>query len=295
VTFEFNKRIPVSVVGSFLGAGKTTLVNHLIACSDYRFGVIINEFGETGVDGSLIEAMDSDGVAALIRLAMRETPPEYVLIELSGVADPVPVAQTILDPMLKPLFELDGILGVADARNLITTLQQNPEGAVQLAYASAVILNKVDRADSEARTEAKSIIRQLNPLASILEGERGAVDPRLLLNTHAFEPRWDTDYKSRPPASSIGWCKYTLAHENKAKVSHPTIPAGTQSLSLQSTVTTVKLRLAACIDYSTFRAAKRSRISESSLTSAGNSGSAGGATGRSLRRLSSFIGTTIKK
>jgi G3E family GTPase len=211
VTFEFKKRVPVSVIGGFLGAGKTTLVNHLIRSGGYQFGVIVNEFGDTGVDGSLIEQMEDDGVAelsngclccygredlvaALVNLAMRETPPEYVLIELSGVADPVPVAQTVLDPMLKSLFELDGIIGVADARNLMTTLQQNPEGAVQLAYASAVILNKIDLADAHALTQAKTIIRQLNPLTSILEVERGAVDPRLLLDTHAFEPRWETDY-----------------------------------------------------------------------------------------------------
>jgi G3E family GTPase len=209
--FNFKQRIPITVIGGFLGAGKTTLVNKLIRSGAYKFGVIVNEFGETGVDGSLIEKMDSDGVAELsngclccfgrddlvqsmVKLAMRETPPEYVLIELSGVADPVPVAQTVLDPYVKGLFELDGIIGVADARNLKTTVQQNPEGAVQLAYASTVILNKIDLATAEQVEEAKLITQKLNPLVSIQEASHADVAFPSILNTHAFEPKCESDY-----------------------------------------------------------------------------------------------------
>jgi G3E family GTPase len=209
--FNFKQRIPVTVIGGFLGAGKTTLVNKLIRSGAYKFGVIVNEFGETGVDGSLIEKMDSDGVAELsngclccfgrddlvqsmVKLAMRETPPEYVLIELSGVADPVPVAQTVLDPYVKGLFELDGIIGVADARNLKATVQQSPEGAVQLAYASTVILNKIDVATAEQLEEAKRITQKLNPLVAIQEASHADVSFSSILNTHAFEPRWESDY-----------------------------------------------------------------------------------------------------
>jgi G3E family GTPase len=209
--FNFKQRIPVTVIGGFLGAGKTTLVNKLIRSGAYKFGIIVNEFGETGVDGSLIEKMDSDGIAELsngclccfgrddlvesmVKLAMRETPPEYVLIELSGVADPVPVAQTVLDPYVKGLFELDGIIGVADARNLKATIQQSPEGAVQLAYASTVILNKIDLATAEQIEEAKHMVQKLSPLVSIQEASHADVPFSTILNTHAFEPRWESDY-----------------------------------------------------------------------------------------------------
>lgn len=208
---EFKQRIPVTVIGGFLGAGKTTLVNHLIDSDSYRFGVIINEFGETGVDGSLIESLDSDGVTelangclccfgrddlvrALVKLAMRETPPEYVLIELSGVADPVPVAKTLFDPYVKSLFELDGIVGVVDVKNLLTTIQNHPEGTVQLAYASTVILNKCDLSSTEDVTLAKHIVRQLNPLVTMHEASQGKVSAHTLLGTHTFEPSWDSDY-----------------------------------------------------------------------------------------------------
>lgn len=204
------KRIPVSVIGGFLGAGKTTLVNHLIGSGGYRFGVIVNEFGETGIDGSLIENLDEDGVAelengclccaarddllgAMVKLALRATPPDYLLIELSGVADPVPVAQTVLDPYVKGLFELDGIIGVADAQHLRQTVEECPEGSVQLAYASAIVLNKSDLASDGERLEARALAQRLNPLAELHESQHSRVSPETLIAQHAFSTTWEAD------------------------------------------------------------------------------------------------------
>jgi len=196
-------RIPVTVIGGFLGAGKTTLVNHLVRHGGRRFGVIVNEFGETGVDGSLIENV-SEGVAelangclccfgredllaALVKLAVRGTPPEGVLIELSGVADPLPVAQTVLDPYVRALFELDSLVGVTDARNLWRTVEENPEGAVQLAYANTLVLNKTDLANPEQLSAARGLLQGLNPLAEIFEVAHAAVDPARVLRVGAFD------------------------------------------------------------------------------------------------------------
>ena len=222
-------RIPVTVIGGFLGAGKTTLVNQLINSRAYKYGIIVNEFGKTGVDGSLIENVDSDGIAelsngclccfgrddmveALIKLAMRSDPPEYVLVELSGVADPVPVAQTILDPYVKSLFELDGIIGLADAKNLQATIQETPEGAVQITYASMVILNKIDLATAEQIETSKRIIQKLNPLCQILETSQCQVRTEDILNTHAFEPSWQEDYSTHHTA---GLTTFTLKAERE--------------------------------------------------------------------------------
>lgn len=204
---RFKGRIPVTLIGGFLGAGKTTLVNHLVAQGGKRFGVIINEFGDTGIDGSLIENIDTDGIAelsngclccvgrdgmvdAMFRLANRPTPPEYLLVELSGLADPVPVAQTLLDPFVRAKFELDGILGVADAGHLEQTLSDVPEGAVQLAYASVVLLNKTDRVDPAGLEQARRILGVINPLAEVYPVRQSQVEPARVLGIKAFDPDW---------------------------------------------------------------------------------------------------------
>ena len=204
---QFQKRTPVSVIGGFLGAGKTTLVNHLIVNGGKKFGIIVNEFGETGIDGSLIENVDTDGIAelsngclccvgredlvsAMFKIMGRRDRPEYILIELSGLADPVPVAQTVMDPFAKAKFELDGIIGVADARNLEQTLRDGPEGAIQLAYASTVVLNKTDLASPEQVESAEKIIRQINPLVHIQRTSQSKADTSQLLGIKSFNLDW---------------------------------------------------------------------------------------------------------
>lgn len=204
---KFKSRVPVTLIGGFLGAGKTTLVNHLVSNANQRYGVIVNEFGEVGIDGALIENLDTDGIAelsngclccvakddllsAMFKMVSRPQPPDYLLIELSGIADPVPVAQTVLDPFAKAKFELDGIVGVADALNLERTLQESPEGAVQMAYASVVVLNKTDLAIAESLEAARNLIARFNPLAQVHPAKRGAIDPKEVLNLKAFSVDW---------------------------------------------------------------------------------------------------------
>ncbi|MFN3265868.1 MAG: CobW family GTP-binding protein [Deinococcales bacterium] len=205
--FTFKQKIPVTVVGGFLGAGKTTLVNHLIQNGNKRFGVIVNEFGDVNVDGALIENIDEEGVTefsngclccagrddlaeAMLKLSLRKNPPQHLLVELSGLADPVPVAQTVLEPQLRHIFDLDGIIGVADARNLYQTLQDVPEGAVQLAYASSIILNKTDLASPEQLETARALLAQLNPLGRVTESVNAVVDAATLLHQGAFDSDW---------------------------------------------------------------------------------------------------------
>lgn len=212
---RFGSRIPVTLIGGFLGAGKTTLVNHLLLQGGHRFGVIVNEFGQVGVDGSIIENIDSDGIAqlsngclccvgkddlleALFRLARHATPPDYLLVELSGVADPVPVAQTLLDPFARAKFALDGLIGVADALNLQRTLQESPEGAVQLAYASSIVLNKSDLAIPETLEADRHLLARLNPLAQVHATRRSAIEPGTILHQRAFGADWKPQDYHRP-------------------------------------------------------------------------------------------------
>ena len=225
--FSFKQKIPVSVIGGFLGAGKTTLVNHLIKTGNKRFGVIVNEFGDINVDGALIENMDDEGVTefsngclccvgrddlaeAMLKLSLRKNPPEHLLVELSGLADPVPVAQTVLEPQLRHIFDLDGIIGVADARNLEQTLQEVPEGAVQLAYASSIILNKTDIATPTQLETARTLLRQLNPLGVVTESVNAAVDAKPQLTQGAFDTDWQPTGHEHIHAQ--GMSSFTLHH-----------------------------------------------------------------------------------
>jgi G3E family GTPase len=231
--FEFKQRIPVTIVGGFLGAGKTTLVNHLIKDGGKRFGVIVNEFGETSIDGALIENLDDDGVAefaggciccagrddlaeAMLKLALRKNPPEHLLIELSGLADPVPVAQTVLDPQLRGLFDLDGIIGVADARNLQKTLTEGPEGAVQLAYASAIVLNKTDLATPEDLEQARGLLRGLNPMCDVTETQNASVDAKEMISQDAFSPDWKP--KGHQHGHTPGMVSFSLSNDEPLDV-----------------------------------------------------------------------------
>lgn len=236
--FNFKKRIPVTIIGGFLGAGKTTLVNHLIRTGEKRFGVIVNEFGDVGVDGALIENMDGNGVTefaggciccagredlaeAMLTLALRPNPPEHLLIELSGLADPVPVAQTVLDPNLRGLFDLDGIIGVADARNLERTLHECPEGAVQIAYSSLVVLNKTDLADEAQLETARNLVRQLNPLAEVLETSNAEAPQETItgiLEQRAFDPDWKP--RGHTHTHTAGVTSFALEHDEPLDVLH---------------------------------------------------------------------------
>lgn len=200
-------------------------MNHLIQEHHEQFGVIVNEFGDVGIDGALIEKVDDDGIAelangclccvasddlvrALVNLANRDAPPDYVLIELSGLADPVPVAQTILDPQVRMAFELDSIIAVADACHLWRTMQDAPEGAAQLTYANTVVLNKIDQASASQLTTARKLLRALNPLARVYETSHTSVSPEHILHQQAFEPSWKpADHKHQ---HSHGITSFTL-------------------------------------------------------------------------------------
>lgn len=200
-----DQRIPVIVIGGFLGAGKTTLVNHLIRSLPHRLGIIVNEFGQAGVDGGLIEKLEEDVqeltagclccsgrddlVRALVGIAMREHKPDAVLVELSGVADPTPVLTTLLDRSVRSAFRITSLVAVVDARHILTTLRDHPEAARQLAYAGLVVINKTDLADPNLLAHAEDVLRGVNPLGQLVRVEQGQIDAAALLARDDFDPR----------------------------------------------------------------------------------------------------------
>ncbi|MGR3495967.1 CobW family GTP-binding protein [Citreimonas sp.] len=194
-------RIPVTVVTGYLGAGKSTLLNHVLQTSARRFAVIVNEFGEAGIDGELIETGDEDLIELssgclccvvrgdLIRtlrgLLKRAPDLDGILIETTGVANPSPVIQTFTaDQHLAAQCRLDAVVTVVDAVNAGARLDDSRDAVDQVALASVLVLNKAFEADADA---VAARLRAVNPHAAILRCDRGRVDPEAVLDTGSFD------------------------------------------------------------------------------------------------------------
>lgn len=196
---------PVTVLTGYLGAGKTTLLNRILTePHGKKFAVIVNEFGEVGIDNDLIVESDEDVFEMnngcicctvrgdLIRiiegLMRRRDRFDGILIETTGLADPAPVAQTFfVDEDIKSKTRLDSIITVVDAKHLLGEIDRAHEAQEQLAFADTIILNKVDLVSTEEIAAVEQRIRRINPTAGILKSTRCDIDTASLLDRHAFD------------------------------------------------------------------------------------------------------------
>jgi G3E family GTPase len=201
--------VPVSILTGFLGAGKTTLLNRLIGdpwLADAA--LIINEFGDVGIDHLLVES-SSDGVIELsdgclcctVRGELVDTlsdlmdrmqtgrirPFSRVVIETTGLADPVPVMQSVIGhPTLGQSYRLEGLVTVVDAVNGLSTLAEHEEARRQVAVADTIVLSKMALAGN--LDELRSQLKTLNPLARVISAEQPDLSAQDLFDTGAYDP-----------------------------------------------------------------------------------------------------------
>ncbi|WP_343685170.1 GTP-binding protein [Asticcacaulis sp.] len=198
-------KTPVTVLTGYLGAGKTTLLNRILSENHgQKYAVIVNEFGEIGIDNDLIVGADEevfemnngcvcctvrgDLIRILSGLMKRKGRFDAIIVETTGLADPGPVAQTFfVDEEVKARTYLDSVTALVDAKHFRSALEADRVVKEQIAFADHVILNKTDLATPEELNEVEARIRGLNPLATIERAERSGVEIKSLLNQHRFD------------------------------------------------------------------------------------------------------------
>jgi len=198
-------QIPVTVLTGYLGAGKTTLLNRILTENHgKKYAVVVNEFGEIGIDNDLIVESDEevfemnngcvcctvrgDLIRVVEGLMKRPGGFDGILVETTGLADPAPVAQTFfMDDDVRAKAKLDAVVAVVDAKHLVARLADSREAQEQIGFADVILVNKTDLVTAEELADVEERIRAINPGAVIHRTERCAIPLDRVLDRGAFD------------------------------------------------------------------------------------------------------------
>ena len=187
---DLKEPVPVTIISGFLGAGKTSLLNHILnADHGLRVAVLVNDFGEINIDAELVSGVSGEStinlsngciccsirddlLEATVQLIQDPNPPEYIVVETSGVSDPEAVSLTFMAVELQSRTRVDSVLTVVDAEQIYQVNEKHRRLAVdQIAMADIVVLNKLDLVNDEKREELAEFVTDLVPRARILEAD----------------------------------------------------------------------------------------------------------------------------
>jgi len=198
-------KIPVTVLTGYLGAGKTTLLNRILTEEHgKKYAVIVNEFGEVGIDNDLVVGADEevfemnngcvcctvrgDLIRVLQGLMKRKGGFDAIVVETTGLADPGPVAQTFfVDDDVKARTYLDSVTAVVDAKHILLRLSDSKEAVEQIAFADQIVLNKTDLVSEDDLRHVEARIKRINPLAPIHRAQRSNVPLDAIIGKHSFD------------------------------------------------------------------------------------------------------------